>query len=781
MLRLLIICASLVCLTAQPLFSQQYNIRGFVSDEKTGEAISSQKVTLLTTDSSLVAGAVTDQNGLFSIPKLAAGNYLLRIQISGYQKTVLSVQLQGEKKIVDVAIALPPTEREYEEVTVTGESKTKKTKPDVGIIKFDQKGIERIPVYGAESDVLGAVSVTPGVTTTGDQGGQFYIRGGTPIQNKTLLDGMTIYNPFHSIGFFSIFETELIKSVDIYTGGFESKYGGRISSIMDISYRDGDRGSFGGKVSLSPFLAKLVLEGPLSKAKKGKLSPGSYIFTAKHSLLDYTSKSLYPRVNDGNGLPFNFTDLYGKITFTGDGGSKVSVFGFHNRDSVNYQVADLNWQASGGGLNFLLIPSGSPVFVRGHVNGSNFITSFNEAQVQPRSSKIGGFDLGFDFSYFLKNEGEMNYGFNFSGFNTAFVTYNEAQRKIELYNFNTEIGAYYNYRRVSKNLRWVMQAGFRVQAYASMSTISPEPRLGLKFNASDKLRLKFSGGRYSQNFTSASSDKDIVNLFNGLLSAPTNVQEEFVNEYGVTKKIKNGLQYAWHGILGLEYDLNKNNFINVEGYYKYFSQLSNINQNKLYEDVSQFANVADVFKKDFIIESGQTYGVDVLYKLSLKRLFFWGVYSYSYSTRWDGFTQYFPVFDRRHNINVVGSYQLGKKKDLELNVRWNLGSGLPFTPTAGFYQGENFTGGVTTDYVTNNPSTISTLLGTFNSRRLPYYHRLDITVKKKFEFKNKTHLELIGSITNAYNRKNIFYVNRITSKIIYQFPLLPSLGVSYKF
>ncbi|NBU91327.1 MAG: TonB-dependent receptor, partial [Flavobacteriia bacterium] len=558
-------------MTAQPLFSQQYNIRGFVSDEKTGEAISSQKVTLLTTDSSLVAGAVTDQNGLFSIPKLAAGNYLLRIQISGYKKTIISVQLQGEKKIVDVAIALPPTERAFEEVTVTGESKTKKTKPDVGIIKFDQKGIERIPVYGAESDVLGAVSVTPGVTTTGDQGGQFYIRGGTPIQNKTLLDGMTIYNPFHSIGFFSIFETELIKSVDIYTGGFESKYGGRISSIMDISYRDGDRGSFGGKVSLSPFLAKLVLEGPLSKAKKGKLSPGSYIFTAKHSLLDYTSKSLYPRVNDGNGLPFNFTDLYGKITFTGDGGSKVSVFGFHNQDSVNYQVADLNWQASGGGLNFLLVPTGSPVFIRGHVNGSNFQTTFNEAQVQPRSSKIGGFDLGFDFSYFLKNEGEMNYGFNFSGFNTAFVTYNEAQRKIELYNFNTEIGAYYNYRRVSKNLRWVMQAGFRVQAYASMSTISPEPRLGLKFNASDKLRLKFSGGRYSQNFTSASSDKDIVNLFNGLLSAPTNVQEEFVNEYGVTKKIKNGLQYAWHGILGLEYDLNKNNFINVEGYYKYFS------------------------------------------------------------------------------------------------------------------------------------------------------------------------------------------------------------------
>jgi hypothetical protein len=297
----------------------------------------------------------------------------------------------------------------------------------------------------------------------------------------------------------------------------------------------------------------------------------------------------------------------------------------------------------------------------------------------------------------------------------------------------------------------------------------------------DKLRIKFSGGRYSQNFTSASSDKDIVNLFNGLLSAPVNVQENFINEYGNSKSIQNGLQYAWHAILGMEFDVQKNSSLNIEGYYKYFSQLSNINQNKLYEDVAQFELVDDVFKKDFIIESGKTVGVDFLYKYNNKRLFLWGVYSLSYSTRWDGFSSYFPVFDRRHNVNLVGSYQFGAKKDLELSIRWNLGSGLPFTPTAGFYQGETFSNGVTTDYVTNNPSTITTLLGTFNSERLPYYHRLDITVKKQFKFKNKTTMEITGNITNVYNRSNIFYINRITSKTIYQFPVLPSLGISYKF
>jgi hypothetical protein len=163
---------------------------------------------------------------------------------------------------------------------------------------------------------------------------------------------MTIYNPFHSIGFFSIFETELVKNVDVYTGGFDAKYGGRISSVMDISYRDGNRKEFGGKISSSPFLAKVVLEGPMAKIKDNEPAVGSYIFSAKHSLLDYTSKTLYPNINDGNGLPFNFTDLYGKLTFNSKNGSKFSAFGFHNQDSVNYSVADLNWKASGGGIKF---------------------------------------------------------------------------------------------------------------------------------------------------------------------------------------------------------------------------------------------------------------------------------------------------------------------------------------------------------------------------------------------------------------------------------------------
>ncbi len=774
--------ACLILFIGFQLNAQDANIRGFIYTKASGEPVPYQKVKLLSfADSTVVAGATTDKNGYYSLPKIEQGKYIIEVFNYEYKTINEVIVVDKPSGIINLKFELSKSDniKDLNEVNISAESKQKKTEVQISTLKLDKKGLERIPSMGAENDIVGALSVTPGVVTTGDQGGQLYVRGGTPIQNKILLDGMTIYSPFHAIGFFSVFETELVKSADVYTGGFDAQFGGRISSVMDISYRDGNRKKIGGKVSASPFLAKVVLEGPFSKNADSSASNASYIFSAKHSLLDYTSKSLYPSINDGNGLPFNFTDLYGKVTFNSDGGSKISVFGFHNRDSVNYSVADIDWKASGGGVNFILVPSSSPVFIRGHVNGSNYSTTFSEVGAPQRISSIGGFDLGFDFTYFLKKESEFNYGINMGGFSTDFRTSNEIGQTIQLEGFTTEIGMYTNYRMVRN--RWVIQPSFRLQVYSSLGTISPEPRFGAKYNVNEKFRLKLSGGRYSQNFTSASSDKDVVNLFNGLLSAPTNVQQTFVNEYGKTSNPKNGIQYSWHAIVGGEYDLSKKWSMNLEGYYKYFPQLSNINVNKLYDDIAQFNSKPDEFKKDFLIESGVSYGADILFKYSEERLFLWGVYSYGKSTRWNGFNSYFPVFDRRHNVNLVGTYLIGPKKDLELSIRWNLGSGLPFTPTASNYQGETFSGGVGTDYVNNNPNNISTTLGGLNTERLPYYHRLDITMKKQFNFKNKDVLEVIASITNVYNRNNIFYINRVSGKTIYQFPVLPSLGISYKF
>lgn len=761
--------------------SQEHIVRGYIFNEADGEPVPFEKVVLIPTDKTqTILGASTAVDGLFSIARVPMGTYLLRVQSVEYKIYERELKVTQPKGITELVINLIELEsNKIDAVEISGEVRQKTTEVLMSVIKLDKKGLERIPAVGGENDVVAAFSVTPGVVTTGDQGGQLYVRGGTPIQNKVLLDGMTIYNPFHTIGFFSIFETELVQNVDIYTGGFDAKYGGRISSVMDITYRDGNKKEVSGKVSVSPFLGKLVLEGPLYKNKSGT-GGASYIFTGKHSLLDYTSKSIYRNVNNGNGLPYNFTDLYGKVTFASGQGSKVSFFGFNNIDNTDYYgVATLGFHQAGGGTNFTLVPSGSPTLIRGHLNFSQYSTQFKEVASFERTSSIQGADLGFDFSYFLKNEGRIDYGINMNVFGTNFVTYNEAATKIEARQSTTEIGGYVNYKYVSP--RFVIQPGLRVQAYASLGTVSVEPRIGIKYNATDKFRLKLSGGRYTQNFTSASSDRDVVNLFNGLLSAPQDVQKEFVTQWGKTKNPKNGLQIAYHAIFGSEYDITPNLSVNVEGFYKYFPQLSNINIFKIYEDISDFADKPDIEKKDFLIESGQTYGADLLLKYSKNRLFLWGVYSYQHSTRWNGFETYNPVFDRRHNVNLVGSYVMGAKKDFEINIRWNLGSGLPYTPTSGFYQTESFNNGATTDITTTNSNGYGLIFGGYNSVRLPWYHRLDITIKKRFLFANKTEMELIGGVTNLYNRKNIFYVNRVTNSIVYQFPAMPSFGLSYKF
>ena len=148
------------------------------------------------------------------------------------------------------------------------EREEQKKQVNTGVIKLTTKSINRLPSIGGEPDIAQFLQVLPGVIFTGDQGGQLYIRGGAPIHNKVLLDGMTIYSPFHSIGFFSVFDTDIIKKADVYTGGFGAQYGGRISSIMDIKTRDGNKKRVTGKLSANSFSGKILVEGPILKSEK---------------------------------------------------------------------------------------------------------------------------------------------------------------------------------------------------------------------------------------------------------------------------------------------------------------------------------------------------------------------------------------------------------------------------------------------------------------------------------------------------------------------------------
>ena len=751
-MRQLIFIFSILLLTTS-VFSQTANIRGFVYDKSSGEPIMFCSVFLKGTN----IGAATDINGMYNISKVKAGDYTIVATYIGYDTSAVQITLKTGK-ILTQNLEISESAIQLNEVKISAARAEMRTEVKAAVIKITKQDMEMIPTIGGEPDLAQYLQVIPGVVFTGDQGGQLYIRGGSPIQNKVLLDGMTIYSPFHSIGLFSVFDTDIIRNTDVYTGGFSAEYGGRISSIMDIKTIDGNKKEFGGKLSTNTFGSKLFVEGPLLGNEKS-----SFVFSGKTSYLDKSSELLYKYpilYFDERGLPYSYTDLYGKLSLHGNNGSKVNVFGFNFQDNVNYKgISELNWNSKGIGSEFILIPGGSPVLIEGNFAYSSYNISLDEESSALRESGINGFNMGFDFTYFQPN-GKIKYGFDVHGFSTDFTTYNSVNTKIEQNENTSEFSAYVNYQFAGT--RFIVEPGFRLQKYTL--GISPEPRLGMKYILSDRMRLKVSSGYYSQNILSTTSDRDVVNLFSGIISSP----EEIPNQTD-GNPYKQKFQKARHLIAGIEYDINRRIDFQLEGYIKDFTQLTNINRNMI-------SNTDD----EFIIESGVAKGVDALVKFKSRKLYVWAVYSLGFITRNDGNKTYHPHFDRRHNVNFVTSYKFGKRESWKADMRWNLGSGFPFTQTQGFYENLTFSDGINTDYTTSNGE-LGIAYAELNEGRLPYYHRLDASISKNIKLNKSSNLDMTLSVTNIYNRENIFYFNRVKHERVNQLPLMPSFGASITF
>jgi hypothetical protein len=255
----------------------------------------------------------------------------------------------------------------------------------------------------------------------------------------------------------------------------------------------------------------------------------------------------------------------------------------------------------------------------------------------------------------------------------------------------------------------------------------------------------------------------VVNLFNGFISSPDNL----VDADG--KRVNQSLQGALHLVAGTEFDLGDHVELNVEGYIKSFNPLININPDRVFPS-----------DPDFVVETGLAQGLDFSGKLEYKNYYAFLSYSLARVDRTFGSNTYFTNFDRRHNINAVGSYKFGKNASWEFAVRWNLGSGFPFTQTQTFYQDVNFNNGIGTNVGSTNGN-LGILYGDLNGGRLPYYHRLDISLDKKIKLKGKSVLEMNIGVINAYDRRNLFYFDRVNFRRVNQLPIIPSAGLSYTF
>jgi len=696
--------------------AQSGTVRGNIFDKETGEPVTYASVYLDGT----TTGTNSDINGFFTLTDVPVGEYILIASFIGFDTIRTEVTIK-EKRIVNKNLYMTENSVQLKSVNISARRERSRSEVQVSTVSISPREIKALPSAGGEPDIAQYLQILPGVVSTGDQGGQIYIRGGSPVQNRILLDGLTIYNPFHSIGFFSIFETDIIKNVDVLSGGFGAEHGGRVSAVVDIQTRDGNKKEIGGSVSVSPFLAKVVLEGPLAKFDENSGNSASFILTSKKSLINNTSPTLYEYALDDpeQGFPFDFRDTYGKISFNTSTGSNFNFFGFNFTDEYNNpSLANISWANNGGGLNFRLIPAKSNLVMSGTLGYSSYGISLLEDS-DPRKSDISEILGAFDFTFFGANS-EFNYGLELRSVRTEFEFVNPFNIDIEEVQNTTELATFFKYKQNFAG-KFIFQPSFRIHYYASQGNISYEPRLGLKYNITDDFRFKAAAGLYTQNILSTSNERDVVNLFSGFLTGPEG------QVFGLEgERLEDKLQRSSHVVAGFEYNLTDNLEVNVEGFY--------------------------------------------------------ATYSHGYVNRYDGLQEYPTVFDRRHNSNLLATYDVDEAGTWQVSARWNLGSGFPFTQTQGFYHFINLLGGVDTDVVTSNPDDIGIIYSEErNGGRLPYYHRLDLSVKKRMEFGDRFGLEITAAVTNAYNRDNIFFFDRVKYEREDQLPIIPSVSVKGTF
>jgi hypothetical protein len=332
--RLNVIAAALCCVPVAAA-AQQAAILGIVADSGTGRPLENVAIAL-DTGGRPAYGTLTDRNGFYQILGISAGTYTLRIRRIGYQGHEQIITLAaGEQR--RVSVRLEQTAVELEAVVVTSEH---------GAAVSDQRrqvvtpaDVRLVPGPGGSGDLATYLQTLPGVTTTGDRGGQLHVRGGTPADNLVLVDGIPIYQPFHILGFFSAFPEDLISSADFYPGGFGARYQGRTSSVLDVRLREGNPQGFRAMASVSPFITEALAEVPVEGA--------TLLASVRRSLVEETSGTLL-----GATQPLTFESQLFKVTTTHRSNDRCSVLALRTADRGRIDPEEQESQVAWNNLLF---------------------------------------------------------------------------------------------------------------------------------------------------------------------------------------------------------------------------------------------------------------------------------------------------------------------------------------------------------------------------------------------------------------------------------------------
>lgn len=742
---------------------EKYTINGYVKDAANGEALIGATVLI----EELGTGNITNVYGFYSIT-LPPGEYSVVYRYIGFVSQKKQILLEENSRI-DVELVEEQTQ--LEEVVVTAKPEDENvTSTEMSVAELDIKTISKLPAFLGEVDVIKSVQLLPGVSTVGEGSSGFNVRGGSVGQNLVLLDEAPIYNSSHMLGFFSVFNPDAVKDVKLYKGGIPARFGGRLSSVLDIRMKEGNIKEYEVNGGIGTIFSRLAVEGPIKKEK------ASFIVAGRRSYIDILAKPFTDVFDNGAGL--YFYDLTAKANWNISDKDRVYVSGYWGRDVFNFDERQgINWGSKTGTFRWNHLYN-ERLFsnLTIYVSDYDYELKFGEDELDKFEwmSNITTYDLKPEFTYFLNTNNELTFGaeaifyrfspaeanFSSNGVNREFSLPKKRAFEYGLYVGNKQTvnekidveyglrfsgfnyigpGEYYTFNDTIPGERRSPTAVFEADDWESIKGYNNlEPRVSVKYQLNRTSSIKASYNRMAQYIhlisnTTASNPLDIWT------PSTNNIQPQ------------NGQQWAAGYFRNFKNNMYEFSF---ETYYR-----KTENQIDYIDGAELFIN--DLLEGDVISGQGRAYGAEFYLKKNKGRLTGWLSYTLGRTElKIDGINylddlenrtgKWYPTrYDQTHNLKIAGFYELNKRWSVSANFTYL--SGTPTTFPTHRYQIEYLT-------IPENAN------NSRNNLRIPDYHRLDVSftllgreVRKNGKVR-KNRDSLVITFYNIYNRKNPFSI-----------------------
>ncbi|MEM7371503.1 MAG: TonB-dependent receptor [Bacteroidota bacterium] len=770
--------------------SPSHTISGVIKAAESGETLIGASIGV----ASLKKGTYTNDYGFYSLTLPESTDSIeIRFFFAGYRTEPRTILLNQNIQLdIELTIA------SLDEVVIEANSiEEQLNSTQMSVERISMEEAKRLPALFGEVDIIKTLQLKPGVSSGSEGSSGIFVRGGGPDQNLVLLDNTVVYNPSHLFGFFSTFNSDAVKDVKLYKGGFPGQYGGRLSSVIDVKMNEGNKKKFSGAGGVGLIASRLTLEGPIVKDK------ASFMVSGRRTYVDIITRQINKLQEDNpdfNPIPdYFFYDFNAKVNYELSDKDQLFLSGYFGRDKFTFKDDDFdfnfNWGNSNATLrwNHLFSPK---LFLNTSASYSDY------EYIISNNFDIFSFELGSritdgtfrtDFTWIPDNKHTVRFGASgiYHRFIVGRLNAGASDESFSLEAGQTYFGGEYGLYigdDFEVNNRVKLNAGLRLSGFSSDSTFyaGVEPRFSARITLSENVSVKASYARMIQYLHLVS---------NSGASLPTDIW------YPSNRRVPP--QGSHQVVAGINISIGEQYILSNEIYYKWLE-----NQIDFRDAANLFVN--DDLDSEFVFGKGWAYGNEIYIEKTKGRLTGWIGYTLAWSFRQfqgvnpngevrneDAINDGEPIFprnDKRHDVSVVALYDLSKR--WSISASWEYRSGNATTlPIGRFFSfGPEFLN-LGNASATDQDANFFTLIPDFvkrNSFRMPAYHKLDIGVVFKF-FPKWGESDLTLSVYNAYNRRNPYflYIEPQTNdqgvpidnvaKQVALFPVIPSITYNFKF